>query len=68
MCLYYQDQSGDENRHLFQTNIRTGLTKDLTPFPRARAMGLIGDPRYPDTLLIHINARDEGLSIFTDST
>jgi len=24
-------------------------------------MGLINDPRYPDTLLIHINARDESL-------
>ena len=59
--LYYQDQSGDENRHLVQTNIRTGITKDLTPFPGARAMGLIDDPRYPDTLLIHINARDESL-------
>ena len=59
--LYYQDQSGDENRHLVQTNIRTGITKDLTPIPGARAMGLIDDPRYPDTLLIHINARDERL-------
>ena len=38
-----------------------GSTKDLTPFPRARAMGLIDDPRYPDTLLVHINARDESL-------
>ena len=59
--LYYQDHSGDENRHLVQTNIRTGITKDLTPFPGARAMGLIDDPRHPDTLLIHINARDESL-------
>jgi len=59
--LYYQDQGGDENRHLVQTNIRTGITKDLTPIPGARAMGLIDDPRYPDTLLIHINARDERL-------
>jgi dipeptidyl aminopeptidase/acylaminoacyl peptidase len=59
--LYYQDQGGDENRHLVQTNVRTGITKDLTPFPGARAMGLIDDPRHPDTLLIHINARDESL-------
>ncbi|HOW86274.1 MAG TPA: S9 family peptidase [Candidatus Aminicenantes bacterium] len=59
--LYYQDQSGDENKHLFQTNIRTGITKDLTPFPGARATDLIDDPRCPDTLLIHINARDESL-------
>ena len=57
--LYYQDKSGDENRHLFQTNIRTGVTKDLTPLPGARAMGLINDARYPETLLIHLNARDE---------
>jgi dipeptidyl aminopeptidase/acylaminoacyl peptidase len=57
--LYYQDQSGDENRHLFQTDIRTGLTRDLTPLPGARAMGLINDARHPDTLLIHLNARDE---------
>jgi dipeptidyl aminopeptidase/acylaminoacyl peptidase len=59
--LYYQDQSGDENRHLVQTNIRTGISRDLTPFPGARAMGLIDDLRHPDTLLIHINARDESL-------
>jgi dipeptidyl aminopeptidase/acylaminoacyl peptidase len=57
--LYYQNQSGDENRHLFQTSIRTGLTKDMTPLPGARAMGLISDALRPDTLLIHINARDE---------
>jgi dipeptidyl aminopeptidase/acylaminoacyl peptidase len=59
--LYYQDQGGDENSHLVQTNVRTGITRDLTPIPGARAMGLIDDPRYPDTLLIHINARDESL-------
>ncbi len=59
--LYYQDQSGDENQHLFQTNIRTGLSKDLTPLPGARAMGLMIDARYPETLLVHINARDERL-------
>ncbi len=59
--LYYQDKSGDEKNHLFQTNIRTGITKDLTPIPGARAMGLIDDARHPDTLLIHINARDERL-------
>jgi dipeptidyl aminopeptidase/acylaminoacyl peptidase len=59
--LYYQDQNGDENRHLVQTNIRTGFTRDLTPFPGARAMGLIDDPSHPDTVLIHINARNESL-------
>jgi len=59
--LYFQDQDGDENSHLFQTDIRTGSTRDLTPFPQARAMGLITEPGHPETLHIHINARDERL-------
>ena len=59
--LYFQDQGGDENSHLFQTDIRTGSTRDLTPFPHARAMGLITEAGHPETLLIHINARDERL-------
>jgi dipeptidyl aminopeptidase/acylaminoacyl peptidase len=58
--LYFQDQGGDENAHLFQTNIHTGATRDLTPLPGARAMGLATEAGYPDTLLIHLNARDRG--------
>ncbi len=59
--LYFQDQGGDENSHLFQTDIRTGSTRDLTPFPQARAMGLITEAGHPETLLIHVNARNERL-------
>ncbi|MEN6311833.1 MAG: S9 family peptidase [Acidobacteriota bacterium] len=59
--LYFKDADGDENTHLFQTNVRTGGTKDLTPFAGARAKALIMDPHYPDTLLIHVNARDKRL-------
>jgi len=57
--LYFQDQGGDENSHLFQTDIRTGSTRDLTPLAHARAMGLITEAGHPETLLIHINARNE---------
>jgi len=57
--LYFKDESGDENTHLFQTDIRTRRTRDLTPLTGARAMNPIMDARYPDMLLIHINARDE---------
>ena len=57
--LYLQDRSGDEDTHLYQTNTDTGATRDLTPLAGARAMGLIMDPRHPDTLLIHMNARDK---------
>lgn len=56
--LYFQDQGGDENAHLLQTDIRTGVTKDLTPLPGARAMGLIAEPAQPDVILIHVNSRD----------
>ena len=57
--LYFKDESGDENTHLFQTDIRTLRTRDLTPLTGARAMNPIMEAYYPDVLLIHINARDE---------
>ena len=59
--LYFQDQSGDENSHLFQTRLDTGATRDLTPVSGAKAMGLIQEAGQPDTLLIHMNARDRRL-------
>ena len=59
--LYFKDQDGDENSHLFQTDIRTRQTRDLTPLVGARARALITDPHDPDTVLIHINARDRRL-------
>jgi hypothetical protein len=57
--LYFQDRSGDENTHLFQVDMRSGQTRDLTPFANARAMGLIRSPQQASTLLVHVNARDE---------
>lgn len=56
--LYLADTAGDENTHLFQTHVRTRRTRDLTPLPGARVKGPIVDMRHPDTLLLHINARD----------
>lgn len=57
--LYLKDTDGDENTHLFQTDIRTRQTRDLTPLAGARVRSPIVDIRHPDTLLLHINARDE---------
>ena len=57
--LYFRDEAGDENTHLFQTDVRTGQTRDLTPLAGARAMNPIMDVHYPEVLFIHINARDE---------
>jgi len=57
--LYLADTAGDENTHLFQTDIRTRQARDLTPLAGARVKSPITDIRHPDTLLLHINARDE---------
>jgi dipeptidyl aminopeptidase/acylaminoacyl peptidase len=35
--VYVRDTGGDENYHLFSTEIATGATRDLTPFPKVRA-------------------------------
>ena len=57
--LYFRDEAGDENTHLFQTDVATGRTRDLTPLKGARAADPIMDMHYPEFLFIHINARDE---------
>ena len=57
--LYLKDERGDENTHLFQTDVRSRRTRDLTPLEGARAMNPIMDAHFPEMLLIHINARDE---------
>jgi dipeptidyl aminopeptidase/acylaminoacyl peptidase len=35
--VYARDFAGDENYHIFRVNIKTGKTKDLTPFKDVRA-------------------------------
>jgi len=35
--LFFQDQQGDENFHLFETSLETGQTRNLTPYPGVRA-------------------------------
>jgi dipeptidyl aminopeptidase/acylaminoacyl peptidase len=59
--LYMQDADGDENFHLYQTDVATKRTEDLTPFPGARALPLASDPNFPDTLLVSLNKRDPRL-------
>ena len=60
--LYLQDVGGDENFHLYQTEIETQQTEDLTPFPGARALPLALNPNIPDEMLVSTNHRD--LSVF----
>src|SRR5205823_2049532 len=39
--LYPQDQGGNENFHVYQTDLRTSTTRDLTPYEGVRAQNII---------------------------
>lgn len=56
--LYIQDTGGDENWRVYQTNIETRETKDLTPFDGVQARILAIDPRFPEVALLGLNNRD----------
>lgn len=59
--LYTQDQNGDENWRVYQTNIVSKQTRDLTPYDKVRADIVGYEPTHPDTLLIQMNKRDPKL-------
>lgn len=59
--LYMQDKGGDENYHLFATELSTGKTRDLTPFDGVRAQGIDLDEKYPDTILVGLNKRNKAV-------
>jgi dipeptidyl aminopeptidase/acylaminoacyl peptidase len=59
--LYMQDFDGDENWHVYQTNLKTKNTRDLTPFQGVRAEGFSTDPNFPDQILVPLNIRDRRL-------
>lgn len=56
--LYAQDQNGDENWRIYQTNVANKQTRDLTPYDKVRAEIVAFEPAYPDTALIQLNKRD----------
>ncbi|MGC2110958.1 MAG: S9 family peptidase [Candidatus Korobacteraceae bacterium] len=59
--LYTQDVGGDENWRLYQTDIATKQTKDLTPLEKAR-VDIVGyDWKTPDSILYQSNQRDPKL-------
>lgn len=55
--IFKQDINGDENWHLFQTNLQTKITKEVTPFPGVKTEALDFDYKFPDLLLIGMNKR-----------
>ena len=56
--LYTQDVGGDENWRLYQTDIATKQTKDLTPFDKVRVDLVAYEWRTLDTVLVQMNKRD----------
>ena len=56
--LYFQDEFGDENKHLFASDVKSGVVRDLTPFKGSKAQALRKDPDYPDEVLVGLNIRD----------
>ncbi|NOY42355.1 MAG: S9 family peptidase [Planctomycetes bacterium] len=59
--LYSQDKGGDENWHVYATNVTTGETKDLTPLEKVRAEIEDISYKFPDEILVGLNDRDPRL-------
>lgn len=57
--VYTQDKGGDENFHVYATNVETLETKDLTPIDGVRGQLSGASEQFPDELLIGFNDRDK---------
>jgi hypothetical protein len=57
--LYIQDKNGDENFHLYATNVETGETRDLTPIDGVRAEIQEVSHKSPNEILVGLNDRDK---------
>lgn len=55
--LYVQDKNGDEDFHLYKVDLKTGLTTDLTPFPKTKVEIIKLSPEFPNEILIGLNKR-----------
>ena len=55
--LYTQDKEGDENWHVYATNVETGETKDLTPLENVHATIQDISQRQPKEILVGLNDR-----------
>jgi dipeptidyl aminopeptidase/acylaminoacyl peptidase len=59
--LYVQDKDGNEDFHVYQTNIATRETRDLTPFDGVRADIVAAEWDHPNEILVSLNKRDKKL-------
>ncbi|MCL1635895.1 S9 family peptidase [Luteimonas sp. SX5] len=56
--LYLRDTGGDEDFHLYSVNLTSGEKRDLTPFPKTRAMVSGVSHLHPESILVGMNDRD----------
>lgn len=59
--LYTQDKDGDENWHVYATNVSTGETKDLTPVDGVHARIEGTSQKFPNEILVGLNDRNPQL-------
>jgi dipeptidyl aminopeptidase/acylaminoacyl peptidase len=59
--IYLQDNDGDENFHLYASNLVSGETRDLTPFFGVKASLAALEPTRPNEILSAMNRRDRSL-------
>lgn len=57
--VYMMDDAGDENFHVFATNIETGKTRDLAKFAGAKAQNIQMSKNVPHEILVGLNVRDK---------
>lgn len=56
--LYLRDTGGDEDFHLYSVNLTSGEKRDLTAFPKTRAMVSGVSHLHPESILVGMNDRD----------
>ncbi|BBO34070.1 S9 family peptidase [Lacipirellula parvula] len=59
--LYTQDKGGDEDWHLYATDVATGKTTDLTPLDNIHATIEGVSEKFPDEILVGLNDRNPQL-------
>jgi dipeptidyl aminopeptidase/acylaminoacyl peptidase len=59
--LYQQDKNGNENFHIFATDVETRQTKDLTPIEGVRAEIEGISEKFPHEILVGLNDRNPEL-------
>ena len=56
--LYMQDTDGDENFHVYGVDLTAGNVRDYTALQGVRAGVVDTNPKFPETVLVEMNARN----------